>query len=292
MRVNPILKKDVKVASRSMKLSLEILAFEAILLIIFLFSIKYVFDYGAFYYYGSVGDRLRELVSLFPILSATEVVMVGLVLPIMTASSITGEKERQTFDIMLTTSMSPIAIVIGKVQTAITKMMLFIVASIPIMAISFVMGGLSWGYLFAFLVLIFIYSIFCASLGIFCSSICAKSISSIILSYVFYGVFYGATFIPMLISVLNGGEGRLVVNFLLINPVMLFEEFYLHMMEGSSAINELNYYSSSWLYDGKHWMYLCAIAILLVSIGLMLLTAKKIDPMKNKKIKQPKKKAE
>ena len=77
--------------------------------------------------------------------------ILGVVVPVRTASSISGEKERQTFDIMMTTNMTPFSIIIGKVMTAIVQSMLFVFASMPIMALSFIIGGMSWSYLFWFL---------------------------------------------------------------------------------------------------------------------------------------------
>ena len=105
------------------------------------------------------------------------------------ASSISGEKEKQTYDVLLTTTISPLNIVLGKLGTAIFRVMLLIFASVPLMALSFIVGGLSWFYLLVYMFLALAFSINLGSIGIFCSSVCRKSITSIILSYViFYGI--------------------------------------------------------------------------------------------------------
>ena len=41
------------------------------------------------------------MVWLYPVLAITQIVILGVVVPVRTASSISGEKERQTFDIMI-----------------------------------------------------------------------------------------------------------------------------------------------------------------------------------------------
>jgi ABC-2 type transport system permease protein len=71
------------------------------------------------------------------------------VVPVRTASAISGEKERQTFDIMMTTSMTGFSIIMGKVLTAMIQSMFYVVAGLPIVALAFVIGGLSWGNLFS-----------------------------------------------------------------------------------------------------------------------------------------------
>ena len=50
--------------------------------------------------------------------------------------------------------------VIGKLASAVIRVMIFIIASIPIMALSFTIGGLNWIFLFIYLVAVFIYAFF------------------------------------------------------------------------------------------------------------------------------------
>ena len=107
-----------------------------------------------------------------------------------TASAISGERERQTFDIMMTTGITPFSVIWGKVMTAIIQSMLFVAASLPIMALTFVIGGVPWSYLFWFFAIALLASFFAASIGILCSSICKRSVSAVILSYGFYLIFF------------------------------------------------------------------------------------------------------
>ena len=135
---------------------------------------------------------------LYPTLAATQLIIIGVVVPVRAASAISGEKERQTFDIMMTTNMTPLSIIAGKVMTAIVQSMFYVAASMPIMALCFVIGGMSWSYLFWFLAVAFLMSLFAASIGILCSSLCKRSIAAVIMSYGFYLVFFLGTFLPYL----------------------------------------------------------------------------------------------
>ena len=238
----------------------------------------------------SSGNIYGHLIYLFPVLSIAQVCIVALIVPVMTASAISGEKERQTFDIMLTTCMSPFSIVLGKVMSAVLRILFFVAAGMPIMALAFVVGGLSWSYLFYFVLTIILFSVLSGSVGILCSAICRRSITAVILSYAFYFVIYGLTFLPMIVKLFltqaeNVGESML---FLLFNPIIFYEEFFMHLMAGESLFgagdtvsllrDEVGFLTYH-LAQGKTWMFLSAACIFLMSVLLMLAAAWKVNPM-------------
>ena len=187
MQMNPIVKKDIRVQARSMRICWGLFAYEAIMALVF-FLAMFLFQQENVY---SNTNIYSNIVMLYPILAVTQIIILGVVVPIRTASSISGEKERQTFDIMMTTSMTPFSIIAGKVMTAMIQGIFFVVAGMPVMALAFVIGGMSWAYLFWFLAIAVLVSLFSASIGIFCSSVCKKSITAVIMSYGIYVIFFG-----------------------------------------------------------------------------------------------------
>lgn len=287
LRVNPIVKKDLQVTARSMRLSWGLFAYEAVLTMVFLVALSIIQEVSSGFY-GS-GNVYSRLIYLFPVLSIVQVCIVALIVPIMTASAISGEKERQTFDIMLTTCMSPFSIVLGKVMSAVLQILFFVAAGMPIMSLAFVAGGLSWSYLFYFVLTIVLLSLISGSIGILCSAFCRRSITAVILSYVFYAVICVSTFFPMFFMYLltqgeNAGESLL---FLLFNPIIFYEEFFMQLMTGESLfgtegsqfelenVGFLTYHLS----QGKAWMFLSAACIFLLSVLLLLAAAWKVNPM-------------
>ena len=195
-KINPIIKREIKVSSRSVKLSIELFVFEVALCFIF-FMLSLSLSDSALYF--RLSDLSTYLV-FFPTLGVIEAIMIGLVMPILTASSITSERERQTLDLMLTTPLSPMRIVLGKLFSSVIRTSLFVFASIPIMSIPFLIGGLSWGYLFTFLLCLFVFAIFAGSMGIFCSAISNSTIPAVIKVFIFYFVFFFLTIIPIITS--------------------------------------------------------------------------------------------
>lgn len=300
MQLNPIVKKDVKVQSRSMKICWGVFAYELILALVFFLAMLIIQQSNRY----STNNIYSAMVWLYPVLAVTQLVILGVVVPVRTASSISGEKERQTFDIMMTTGMTPFGIILGKVMTAIVQSMFFVVASMPIMAMAFVIGGLSWSYLFWFLGIALLVSIFSASIGILCSSLCKKSISAVIMSYAFYIIFFLGTAIPCILyeiideSMSYSSMGSTLSTyrsfwentylFLLLNPAVYLAEFFTEIMTGESVVYSLsNLTGSTRIYNllqyvtiGHRWMILSTIMFLAVSLLFLLLAAKRINPIR------------
>ncbi len=287
IRWNPIVKKDLQVTARSMRFSWGLFAYDAVLVLAFLLATA-VIQASCDNYYSS-GNIYSKLIYLFPVLAVAQVCIVALIVPIITASSISGEKERQTFDIMLTTCMSPFSIVLGKVVSAVIRILFFVAAGMPVMALSFVVGGLAWSGLFYFVLTIILLSVLSGSIGIFCSSCCRRSISAVVLSFAIYFVIYVLTFVPLILNLLwtegeSAGESLLL---LLFNPGVFFEEFFMQIMTGASLfgmegstfsrgdVGLLTYYLS----QGKTWMFLSAACILLLSLLFMIAAAWRVNPM-------------
>ncbi|MCR5281926.1 MAG: ABC transporter permease subunit [Lachnospiraceae bacterium] len=291
-RSNPITIKDLMITSRSMKFSWGLFAYEAILMVVFLIALNII---GASGRYSSGGNArmFSRFVAMFPSVSIAELVMVALVIPVLTASAISGEKERQTFDILLTTEITPFRIVTGKLGSAVIQIMMFVVVSIPIMAMGFTIGGVSWWALLLYLALALVLAVFEGAIGIFCSSFCKKSITAIIMSYVFLAFFYGATFLPLIagaimdITLSSGTALDFLITFaclcLLFNPIVLFIEYYTFALSGESLMMKelleegLDHFDV--LGESYIWLPLSVILILAVSFLFMKLAAHIINPL-------------
>ena len=297
MRLNPIIKRDVRVQSRSMKICWGVFAYELILALVFFLAMLIIQEESQY----SNDNIYSSLVWLYPVLAVTQLIILGVVVPVRTASAISGEKERQTFDIMMTTSMTPFSVIMGKVMTAIVQSMFFVIASMPIMALSFVIGGMSWSYLFWFLAIALLVSIFAASIGILCSSICRKSISAVIMSYGFYLVFFLGTILPYIIYQIidnnrarayystysavtsySSGFGDNTCLFLLLNPALYLTEFFAQIMAGESVVNMMMSSMKGLtgvMAVGHRWMICSTILFLAVSFLFLWLAARRINPI-------------
>ncbi len=286
-KVNPIVKKDLKVISRSMKYSWGLFAYVAILGIVFIFTMLIIG--GVDRYTGSYKntDIYEGYVSFFPVIGIAQLCIISLIVPIFTASSISGERERQTMDVLLTTTTPSYSIIIGKITSAVLRVMTFVIASIPLMAVSFVMGGINWGTLFEYLILAFVFAIYTGSIGTFCSAVFKKSIPAIIVSYIIYGAIYGLTYTPaIIVSIMSDiDDGFLAFITTLGNPVQEFLMFFYQKISGEGLMDYMIQYGNypdfvTWIFKTDVWIVLSCIFQLGIAAFFIWLSTLKIRPGK------------
>jgi len=290
IKINPIIKKDLRVTSRSMKMAWELFAYVAILGIIFLLM------FSAFRSYSSDFDNTelyQAYVFFFPALAITQLGIIAIAIPVITASSISGERERGTLDTLLTTTAGLNSIVFGKMMSAVIRVMIFIIASIPLMAISFMVGGLSWMVLFEFLGLSLVYAIFAGSIGVYCSARCKKTITSVMMSFGLYFVVYALSFVPMIIAAImfsrsygSALENALKTTFTLqlANPVVNFVVFFLTRLTSEDFLEEI--FDNIFLGNSNVWMILSVIVQLLLAWFFLKLAANRINPLNDRNVKK------
>lgn len=286
MQVNPIVKKDVKIQARSMRISWGIFAYVGILAVVY-FIAMLIIQAEAKYSFDNI---YSQIVGLYPVLAVTQIIILGLIIPVRTASAISGEKDRQTFDIMMTTSMTPFSIIFGKTVSAVIMGMFYVVSGMPVMALSFVIGGMSWSYLLWFVFIALLVSFFAASIGIFCSSICKKTITAVILTYAIYGFFFMVTALPSLFAAIMGYSLKITGWFYLINPFVYLTEFFDWAMCENSMVFDLMGWSGS--IGNAHYSWMAASTLLFIGISFLFLlfAAKRINPLSKGRAKRAAKK--
>lgn len=293
MRMNPILRKELVVGSRNMKMSWGIFGFNAFLTLIVILVMVIIsadarisgYDYG-------------DLIMLFPVLGCVECGILSLVVPIITSGSISGERERQTLDIMLTTPVKPFSIALGKLGSAMMLVMTYMISSIPVMAISFVLGGMSWATLLGLIAMMLYLGAYVGSVGIFCSSVVKKSIAAtvltivigigiIVLTSIIFGV--GTSALAYYQTVHNHASSvnlGVLPMILMLNPYTPFADFMIRAMSSYSIydmIAETGKMSVILTGIYKAWIPVSMIVNLLIALGFLKLAARNIAVTRNRK---------
>ena len=160
--INPILKKDILVNARSARMVVTITLINCLFALVV--GMLFMTSRGSAYqvYYSNIAQ-------MFPVLAVCELCIIGLIVPIITSTSISGERERQTLEIMLTTPVRPISIVAGKLLSAVATTAMYVIATLPFMAVAFIVGGMGWDELFKYLGMVLFIDIYVGSIGIFYS---------------------------------------------------------------------------------------------------------------------------
>ena len=95
--------------------------------------------------------------------------------PSSTSGAISLEREKQTLELLIATPISSIAIVVGKLLSALVYVFLLIVASIPLMAVVFVYGGVGPEDVLRGYIVLLAASLAFGSFGLLCSSIVKRT---------------------------------------------------------------------------------------------------------------------
>ena len=141
LRENPVLRRELIERVRGVKvvvfLTLWLALLTGILLLAYQASVALSgFDTIDVARLGRVGRELFEWV-LFGML-----VLILFLVPGLTAGAVTGERERQTLVPLQMTMMRPRDIIIGKLSAALAFLVLLVVAAAPLLAVSFLVGGI------------------------------------------------------------------------------------------------------------------------------------------------------
>jgi hypothetical protein len=111
--------------------------------------------------------------------------MVCFVAPSFTAGSISGERERQTFELLRTTLLPARSLVRGKLGSALSYVILLLLAAVPLQSLAFLMGGVTAEEVVLGLLLLLVTAILFSSVGLFFSSLVRRTLAASVLTYVF-----------------------------------------------------------------------------------------------------------
>jgi ABC-type transport system involved in multi-copper enzyme maturation permease subunit len=123
---------------------------------------------------------------IFGALLLVETLLVVFLAPAFTAGAISMEREKQTLDMLTATPISSLAIVIGKLFSALTYVFILIVASIPLTAMVFVFGGVGPDEVLRGYVILIVSAIGLGSLGLFISAVMQRTQAATVVT--FFGV--------------------------------------------------------------------------------------------------------
>ena len=140
MKLNPVFKNEIKLSSRTMKSSWMVFGYNAVLIVA---SMMVLYSMMDTVHYGYSMDY-SEMVGLYVVMAYMEFGMILLIIPAITAGSIAGERERQTLDMLLATKMKPWSIVLGKLESSLSSVLMLAVSSLPVLSIVFIFGGVAF----------------------------------------------------------------------------------------------------------------------------------------------------
>ena len=130
-----------------------------------------------------------------------QTLIVAVLAPAATAGAISSEREHQTLELLAVTPISSLAIVLGKLLSALAWVFVLILASIPVTALVFVYGGVAPDDILRGYLVLFATVIGLGSVGIFFSALTRRTGASTGLTFVTtLGLVMGSFFLWIFLS--------------------------------------------------------------------------------------------
>lgn len=296
MKRNPIYEKELKIQVRTMKMAWILFGYNIILGIIGLFAFYLTFEKGSTYY----SIDYTNILNIYGIIAMIEMCLILFITPGLNAGAISGERERQTLEILLTTKLKPIEIILGKLGASISSIILLVFSSLPILAIIFAVGGIRFIDLFQFLCLAIVTAVFIGSLGIFFSALFQKNITATVFTYgsvvvlIFgtIGMIMGIYLLLAIrtpyaysdIGVYTGPDVGYLLLILLVNPIITLAAMITGQMGAPNQFAQyLEEYGqiSPWIIE--HWFLISITMQLLMAIILLYQAGRLLNPFRKKR---------
>lgn len=298
MKLNPVYKKELKTSVRTAKMSWTILVYNAILAVI-----------GLLAFYACFANRSRidysDILIIYVFIACLEFGLILFVVPALTSSAISGEREKQTLEILLTTTMKPLQIITGKLCASISQIVLLVLSSLPVLSLVFTVGGIRIQDLFMLMLICIVTAVFVGSIGIFYSTVFKRTVPATVMTY-------GSLIVLMLVTIVGLYVAQLLlIHFydqqyyavnattglsynppkigytmliLLWNPAVTIFSMLTEQFGGNNVLRELlSEFGMNNDVIINYWFHISVIVQMVTSAGLMVLSANRLNPLSSGK---------
>lgn len=179
---NPVLVSELKIRMRSWRTVLMMVGYLAVML-----AIAYLFletNMQTMSRYGGMNISSNLGLELYMILAFIQFMLIIILIPAQTAGAISGEREKQTLDLLLCTPLSSLSIVLGKMLSSMSFVLLLTIASIPLFSLVFLFGGIMPMDIVTLFAFYLITAFAVGSIGIFCSVLFKKTVTATVAAYI------------------------------------------------------------------------------------------------------------
>ena len=236
---NPILTKELRTRMRGAK------AFWILLLYLGLLSVIL----GGTYLSWLMGQEQQGIYAtqtydmgrmFYGVIFAVQAALVGLITPALTAGALSIEREQRTFEALAVSPLSRRSIVLGKLTSSVGFVGLLLLSSLPLVALCFLLGGVSPQEVCAAYVLLMASAFLYGATGMAYSSFAKNTTTSTVLTYGTILLFFVGT-LPLVSNINFTSASLRGAPFLLsVNPVGA-------MLAGNLTENYLGLAVPSWL---------------------------------------------
>ncbi len=248
--LNPVFRRELQTVLRTWKTFWAIMLYVLCLTGVTALSLTVILSntmYGGF--------SPQSATTIYSVMSGMQLGLIWLFVPAITGGAVSGERERQTFDLMLVTKMSSFSIIAGKLAASLLVVLLMIAASLPVFGIIMYYGGISLLNLLTMSLYFLLTAAMVGSLAIFFSVIFKKTVVAIILTYLVIGLATGGNLCGLFIT--SNILGNMLDNLTQPPYVLIYCVFALNPFMGFLSVidSQLGSNNAYMLMDQMTYMY-------------------------------------
>jgi hypothetical protein len=230
-RMNPVMLKELRGRMRGMRAFVVITVYLG-LMSGFATLIYVIYTSTARTGSSSAAGEIGRV--LFMGIVGIELLLIIFIAPAFTAGAITGERERQTYDLLKTTLLATPSFVIGKLESALGYILLLLLAAIPLQSIAFLFGGVTEAELILSFVILAVSAIALGTVGIYFSAVVQRTLTASVRAYtVTLVVTFGVPLVlGVLLTVIRNTlySGALIGNLPVLEGVLSYLQLFLTSM--------------------------------------------------------------
>ncbi len=265
-RVNPLLLKEFRERMRGIRAFVVITVYLTLMAgFITLMYLTLTQSNPTMTVTGSLGRNL------FRSVIGVQLILTALIAPSFTASAVSSEYERRTYDLLKITLLPSQSFIIGKLGSALSYIFLLLFAAIPIQSIAFLFGGVSQTELFLTFIILIMPAVLLGTIGLYFAVTLQQTVTASIRSYLVGGGLM--LILPNLILLITGGI-KLVFN-QWVEGSIPFQAGLAYIEQFAQSINPITvlmhtqelivfnqglFFFSETVFDGRSLVYIPLIA--------------------------------
>lgn len=289
----PVYEKETMTSSRTIRLTAIVLGFNLILTLVGLLQLQLMVRDSM--YYGEMA--YSSLLHMYMLVAVSEAAIILFIVPALTAGSISGERERQTLDLLLCTRLRPVDIVVGKLVSCLSTAFIMMVTSLPILSLVYIYGGLGITDLAQLFFCLAVTTLYIGSVSIFFSALMKRTTVATVLSYLaVIFVVVGTLMLLVLVyhlQVLMGTDGVLAQEnmmypwnlILLINPAMTFYNLLVQQIgtvDSFQILGNYGYYIVTEHLTASWWWMASSLLQVGVSVLFIQMASRAVCPLRKR----------
>lgn len=282
MKFNPVLRNESKLSVRTPRFSLMILIY---IVVLSAGTLIFYNSYSSDVYVSGINPQVA--VTLYITMAIIQAILLMFIVPSLTATSICSEREKQTLDILLSTRLSPLQIILGKLSASSLKVIMLIFCTIPLYSICGLIGGVKLSNILILVGSFIISTIFVGSIGVFIStysktSKAATSLTYALVLFVFVGTIVIAYIWVMLSMYKVGYNGKTPT----VSPIVYLSPAtgFFVMLSNQVGFGENSFYFIDQMGISKYADYISIGIQLVLSCIFIFLAARKLNPLNNRRL--------